>query len=85
MGLCYLSRSFTSTFGTSPQQYVQHLRQEHFLRGLLTGRGTLEQLAHASGFSDYPSFCRLMRRRLGVAPSQLYKDQTRPSQRARSR
>lgn len=79
MGLSYLSRSFAATFGMAPQPYVQHLRQEHFLRGLLTGRGTLEQLAHASGFSDYPSFCRLIRRRLGVAPGQLYNGQTCPS------
>lgn len=84
MGLSYLSRSFTQATGLSPQQYVQHLRVEHFLRLLLTGRGALSLIANESGFGDYPSFCRLLRQRLGAAPSALLKDQTFPTPRTRA-
>lgn len=84
MGPEYLSRGFARAFGAAPQQYLQHIRTEHFLRSLLTGRGTLTQLAHEAGFGDYPSFCRFFRKRLGVAPSALREDQTCPSPRRRA-
>ena len=79
---CYLSRSFAKCVGVAPQPYLRHLRYEHFLRGLLAGRGSLLQIAHDAGFTDYPTFCRLTRRRFGVAPTGLRAatiDQEHPS------
>lgn len=85
MDTFYLSRNFARATGMPPKAYLQHLRREHFLRALLASRratrerGALTRLAHEAGYGDYATFCRHIRRSLGVAPSQLHDDQVCPS------
>jgi AraC-like DNA-binding protein len=68
----YLSREFAKTVGFAPMAYLQALRREHFLRALVADdRSSLTRLALDAGFGDYPTFCRRMRRELGVTPSAL--------------
>jgi AraC-like DNA-binding protein len=69
----YLLRAFKQNFGTPPLAYVSFLRMEHFVWTMLREGRTREliEVSGEAGFSDYSTFCRRIRRRLGRPPSQL--------------
>jgi AraC-like DNA-binding protein len=68
----YLSRGFSQTTGVSPKAFVQALRLEHFLRATLERNDrSLTRLALEAGVPDYSAFCRWIKQRLGLSPSEL--------------
>ena len=56
--------------GTTPSSYIQSLRLDHAARLLIqTHRGApITAIAYDSGFNDLSTFCRVFRRKFGVAP-----------------
>jgi AraC-like DNA-binding protein len=71
----YLSRAFSQTTGISPKFFVQALRLEHFMRSaIVPGTRSLTRLALEAGAADYSAFCRWMKQRYGLAPSELLFD-----------
>lgn len=69
----HFSRIFRANYGTSPMEYIIHLRLQHACR--LMGRKDLSitEIALQSGFSDSNYFARLFKKRYGKTPSEYKK------------
>jgi AraC-like DNA-binding protein len=70
-------RRFTAIFSTTPRSWLEARRLDH-TRGLLREPGaTVHSVAATCGYANPFHFSRVMRRRLGVSPSQV-RDQRGP-------
>lgn len=65
------ARAFTRYTGRSPHQYVLSRRVEHATALLRRGRGSLAEVAAASGFASQQHMTHVLRTRLGVTPATL--------------
>jgi AraC-like DNA-binding protein len=65
--------------GTTPSAYIQARRLDHAARELARQGATaaVTEVAFGSGFNDLSTFCRVFRRKFGVAPRD-YRSGTRP-------
>jgi len=64
----YFSRTFRSSFGCSPIEYVIRKRMQRAQEIMLSTTTPLSQIALDCGFADQPHFCRLFRRVVGETP-----------------
>jgi AraC family transcriptional regulator, positive regulator of tynA and feaB len=69
-----------AAMGTTPSAYIQSRRLDHAARQLAQARrdAPITAVAFDSGFNDLSSFCRLFRRRFGVAPREYRAGARRP-------
>lgn len=70
----HFARQFKNSIGTTPAQYIEHLRLDKARMLLGEGRGLVHQIATAVGFSNPDSFRRAFERRFAVSPT-LYRQQ----------
>ena len=68
---CYLKEMFRQRTGQTIAAYLRALRMGHALRLLESGQATLQQAAHACGYSRADKFSQAFRRVHGVMPSQV--------------
>ena len=68
---CYLKEMFRQRTGQTIAVYLRALRMGHALRLLESGQATLQQAAHACGYSRADKFSQAFRRVHGVMPSQV--------------
>jgi AraC family transcriptional regulator, positive regulator of tynA and feaB len=59
-----------ASMGTTPSAYIQSRRLDHAAAQLVQARraAPITEIAFDSGFNDLSTFCRLFRRKFGVAP-----------------
>ncbi len=69
LGARHFSRRFKDTFGTSPADYVEHLRLDEARRRLPSARQTVDSVAASVGYASADAFRRAFERRFGIAPS----------------
>ena len=68
---CYLKELFRQRTGQTIAAYLRALRMGHARRLLESGQATLQQAAHACGYSRADKFSLAFRRAHGVMPSQI--------------
>jgi AraC-like DNA-binding protein len=66
----HFHRAFTQLIGQSPHVYLTDLRLGR-AREVLRSGAPVAEACLAAGFTSVPSFCRLFRRRYGIAPGKL--------------
>ncbi|MEL6340987.1 MAG: AraC family transcriptional regulator [Myxococcota bacterium] len=66
----HFSRSLKATLGLTPSQYVQSIRMQRALRGLLEGQ-SVAAAAASVGYGSTHTFRRTFRRFIGVRPSAI--------------
>ena len=64
----WLTRLFHEVTGTTPREYLSHLRLERAKALLLTSSHTVSEVALLSGFNNAAYFARFFRKRTGVSP-----------------
>ena len=64
-----LHRAFRRLVGETTKQYTLRLRLDRAAAELLSGRGTVLEVALATGFASHEVFTRAFRRRFGMSPS----------------
>lgn len=74
---CHLARVFRLHLHQSPGEYLRSKRIEFAARELATTRRPVAEIAADTGFSDQAHFARLVKKQLGVTPTQLRKDVSR--------
>ena len=68
----HFARLFKASFGTTPHAYVEALRIDAAVAALRHERAlSIAAIAASCGFSSQSHMTELMRRRLGVTPSQV--------------
>jgi AraC family transcriptional regulator len=67
----HVSRQFKRYYGEPLWDHVRRRRIEIGAQKLLSGWGTLCEIAHSLGFSDHAQFTRTFKRFMGVTPSEL--------------
>jgi len=67
MSRAFLSRSFVTTFGAAPHQYLSHLRLEHAKR-VLAGGASVTDACFEVGFESVGTFSSMFHRRVGISP-----------------
>lgn len=67
----HLRRIFHSEADTSPVKYILYLRLEHAKNLLTDSNYRMEEVAHASGFSDPYYFSRVFHRAVGMTPGEF--------------
>lgn len=65
----HFARLFKKHIGTTPGQYVTHLRIDRAKQFLLTSNLSVTQIAYEVGFQSFSHFTQLFRRSTGVSPS----------------
>lgn len=70
----HFSRLFRKIWGTSPAQYLLHLRLEHAARLIRAGGCSLKELASRCGFSSPNYFGKVFRKTFGVTPRRFMAD-----------
>jgi transcriptional regulator GlxA family with amidase domain len=73
LGARHFSRRFKSVFGTTPADYVEHLRLDEARRRLPRPRQTVDSVAASVGYASADAFRRAFERRFGIAPSSYRK------------
>jgi AraC family transcriptional regulator len=73
LSVSHFKTLFRRTFGTPAHQYVVRRRVERAKLLLLSGSGSLSEVALATGFAHQSHMARCMRRVLGLPPSALVK------------
>ena len=76
------SRRFNRAFGTSPGEYVEHLRLDEARRRLSDSKQSLERVAESVGYASADALRRAFERRFGVPPN-AYRHQFSPNRRER--
>jgi AraC family transcriptional regulator len=66
-----LSRQFKRYYGEPLGDYLRRRRIEMGAQKLLSGWGSLCEIAHSVGFSDHAQFTRTFKRFMGVTPSEF--------------
>ncbi|WP_076859368.1 helix-turn-helix domain-containing protein [Bradyrhizobium mercantei] len=74
----HLSRSFRSTMGLSPHQYIVRTRVEHAQHLVSTTSLSYDHVAWSSGFSDRNHMASAFRKVLGAPPSHFRNGQKKP-------
>ena len=64
-------RTFERVVGLTPHQYVRRVRLRHAARRLMTGAGSVLEVALDCGFGDVSNFNRAFRSEFGVPPTAL--------------
>lgn len=67
----HVSRQFKRYYGEPLWDYLRRRRIEIGAQKLLSGWGTLCEIAHSLGFSDHAQFTRTFKRFMGVTPSEF--------------
>jgi AraC family transcriptional regulator len=73
LSVSHFKMLFSRTFGMPAHQYVVYRRVERAKLLLLSGRMSLSDVAHATGFAHQSHMGRCMRKFLGLTPSALLK------------
>lgn len=66
----YFRRLFKHCYGSTPVEYLTKLRLE-YAENLLFSFYTVEEASNASGFADPKYFSRVVKKKLGLTPSEL--------------
>lgn len=66
----YLTKSFTTLYHMSPQEYLIRLRLERASYYLENSSMAIADISDRCGFSDLSSFCKLFKKRLGSTPTE---------------
>ncbi|MGN0395793.1 MAG: helix-turn-helix domain-containing protein, partial [Coprococcus sp.] len=64
--ICHL---FSKYLGTSPLQYLNHLRLEQAKKLLLISEHSIHEISSTVGFDNYNHFIRLFKREYGLTPA----------------
>jgi AraC family transcriptional regulator len=67
----HVSRQFKRYYGEPLWDYLRRRRIEIGSQKLISGTGTLCEIAHSLGFSDHSQFTRTFKRFMGVTPSEF--------------
>ncbi|PQA85828.1 AraC family transcriptional regulator [Hyphococcus luteus] len=67
----HLIRVFKAVAGTTPAQFLKHVRMDAALRLLKETRLSTGEIAHAVGYSDRTAFFKAFRKHYGAAPSAM--------------
>jgi len=67
----HVSRQFKRYYGEPLWDYLRRRRIEIGAQKVLSGWGTLCEIAHSLGFSDHAQFTRTFKRFMGVTPSEF--------------
>lgn len=70
----YFSRSFRSAFGISPYQYQLNKRIDEAFKLLSTGKLSVSEIAHLTGFADIHSFSKMYKKHRGVSTSKVNRE-----------
>ncbi len=73
----HFTRTFKSTFGQTPHQYLLSRRMERATALLREGRLSVTEVCFAVGFTSLGSFCTQFRRLVGESPG-AYRDRAHP-------
>ncbi|MFC4305401.1 AraC family transcriptional regulator [Cohnella boryungensis] len=69
----YIARIFKAQVGTSPIDYLIHVRIEQAKQRLASSESSLQSIALSVGYSDVYYFSRLFKKQTGVSPAQFRK------------
>lgn len=69
----YLRRTFAASYGYSPKEYLERLRNEHATRRLLYTGDTISDVAQACGYPDVYQFSKAFKKRNGMSPTDYRK------------
>ena len=64
----WFRRSFTHHTGLAPHQYLLEIRLAHARELLSAGLLSVKEIADRTGFADSQYFCRMFRKKVGLAP-----------------
>ena len=67
----YLARAFRRAYSVSPGEYLRRIRVERARQRVVTSHDPLACIAMDCGFSDQSHFARAFRKRFGVTPAYL--------------
>ena len=68
IGETYYRNIFQSVFGVPPTRYIQQYRVDKAKELLVSGRGTVDQIAVAVGFANASYFCKVFKSLTGMTP-----------------
>ncbi len=71
LSVFHFTRVFAATVGVPPHRYVSQRRLEIAREMIVTGRGSLCEIARATQFSSQSSFARAFRRATGMTPAEF--------------
>lgn len=66
----HFSRLFKQTYDSSPYEYLSNKRMNQAKELLLTTQLPSAQIAQRVGFNDYPYFCNVFKKHVGMTPKQ---------------
>lgn len=75
----HLRRLCQSEFGCSPMEYVTHLRMQHAVSLLISGRYNVSDVAERVGYATPFAFSTAFKRVLGIPPSEYVNTKLQPT------
>ncbi len=74
LSTAYFSTIFKQEMGMGFSEYLLSLRLERVCTRLRTTAQTIKQISVQAGFADYPYFCRVFKKNIGVGPAAYRKN-----------